>query len=59
MPFAYFWNKQRQTGDTKPLQEYASAWHLAKHNKFSLPAKDPKSLFSGFDYAKTFHVDLL
>ncbi len=55
MPFAYFWNKQRQTGDTKPLQEYASAWHLAKHDKFSLPAKDPKSLFSGFDYA--YHFD--
>jgi tryptophan halogenase len=55
MPFAYFWNKQRQAGDAKPLQEFASAWHLAKHDKFSLPAKDPKSLFSGFDYA--YHFD--
>jgi tryptophan halogenase len=55
MPFAYFWNKQRQAGHAKPLQDYASAWHLAKHDKFSLPAKDPKSLFSGFDYA--YHFD--
>ena len=58
MPFAYFWNKHRAAGGNKPLQDYASAWHLAKHNKFSLPSKDAKSLFSGFDYAYHFDAGL-
>jgi len=58
MPFAYFWNKHRTAGDNKPLQDYASAWHLAKNNKFSLPSKEAKSLFSGFDYAYHFDAGL-
>jgi len=58
MPFAYFWNKHREAGNNKPLQDYASAWHLAKNNKFSLPSPDAKSLFSGFDYAYHFDAGL-
>lgn len=58
IPFSYFWNKHRSASNAKPLQEYASAWHLAKHQKFSLPSKDPKSLFSGFDYAYHFDAGL-
>ena len=62
MPFSYFWNKHRAlsaiTNTDKPLQDYASAWHLAKNNKFSLPSKDKKSLFSGFDYAYHFDAGL-
>ncbi|MBL4942154.1 MAG: tryptophan 7-halogenase [Colwellia sp.] len=62
IPFSYFWNKHRATGTSvdskKTLQDYASAWHLAKHNKFALPSKDPKSLFSGFDYAYHFDAGL-
>ena len=58
IPFSYFWNKHRAAGDQKPLQEYASAWHLAKNNKFSLPSNDKKSLFSGFDYAYHFDAGL-
>jgi len=58
MPFPYFWQKYQASGNTTPLHEYASAWQLAKHNKFSLPAKDPKSLFSGYDYAYHFDAGL-
>lgn len=58
IPFSYFWNKHRASGNNRPLQDYASAWHLAKNNKFSLPAKDTKSLFSGFDYAYHFDAGL-
>jgi tryptophan halogenase len=58
MPFSYFWNKHRDSGDNKRLQDYSSAWHLAKNNKFSQPSKDTKSLFSGFDYAYHFDAGL-
>ncbi|MBL4840347.1 MAG: tryptophan 7-halogenase, partial [Thalassospira sp.] len=60
IPFSYFWNKHREldNGNGKTLQDYSSAWHLAKHNKFSLPSKDKKSLFSGFDYAYHFDAGL-
>lgn len=58
IPFSYFWNKHRSAGNNKSLQEYASAWHLAKNNKFSQPSKDKKSLFSGFDYAYHFDAGL-
>ncbi|ALO33937.1 tryptophan halogenase [Colwellia sp. MT41] len=58
IPFSYFWNKHRASGDNKPLHDYASAWHLAKNNKFSPPSPDKKSLFSGFDYAYHFDASL-
>jgi len=58
MPFSYFWNKHQATGCNRPLQDYSSAWHLAKNNKFSQPSKDKKSLFSGFDYAYHFDAGL-
>ena len=58
IPFSYFWNKHRAAGNNKPLQDYSSAWHLAKNNKFSQPSKEAKSLFSGFDYAYHFDASL-
>lgn len=62
IPFSYFWNKHRtsnaDSNKNRPLQDYASAWHLAKNNKFSQPSKETKSLFSGFDYAYHFDAGL-
>jgi tryptophan halogenase len=58
IPFSYFWNKHKASGNDRPLQDYATAWHLAKNNKFSQPSKDKKSLFSGFDYAYHFDAGL-
>ncbi len=58
IPFPYFWNKQRVAGNKRPLQDYSSAWQLAKHDKFSIPSTDKESLFSCFDYAYHFDAGL-
>ena len=58
IPFPYFWLESVNQGNDKGLQEYSSAWHMAKNNKFVPPPQDPRSLFSGMDYAYHFDAGL-
>ncbi|NVK25856.1 MAG: tryptophan 7-halogenase, partial [Gammaproteobacteria bacterium] len=58
IPFPYFWLESAKHGNPHPLQEYSSAWHMAKNNKFIPPAQDKRSLFSGMDYAYHFDAGL-
>ena len=58
IPFPYYWLKSKQHGNPLGLQEYSSAWHMAKRNKFIPPAQDKRSLFSGMDYAYHFDASL-
>ncbi len=58
MPLPYFYFQQHEQGHALPIQEYSAAWQLAKRNKFIPPADDPRSLFSGFDYAYHFDASL-
>jgi tryptophan 7-halogenase len=55
IPFPYFYLKARLDGLALPIEEFSSAWQLAKRNKFVPPNNDPRSLFSGYDYA--YHFD--
>ena len=55
IPFPYFYLKAREDGLQAPIEEFSAAWQLAKRNKFAQPNSDPRSLFSGYDYA--YHFD--
>lgn len=55
IPFPYFYLKARLDGMTTPIEQFSAAWQLASRNKFVPPNNDPRSLFSGYDYA--YHFD--
>ena len=55
IPFPYFYLKAQLEGLNQPIEEFSAAWQLAKRNKFVPPNTDPRSLFSGYDYA--YHFD--
>lgn len=55
IPFPYFYLKAQSDGLNLPIEEFSAAWQLAKRNKFVPPNTDPRSLFSGYDYA--YHFD--
>ncbi len=58
MPFPYYWLKAKAAAETRPLQEFSMAWHLANNNKFMKPGDNTSAhspLASTFDYA--YHFD--
>lgn len=49
------WLAAEQNGTAQPFEEYCMAWHMAKNNKFTHPATDPRSVMSTYEYA--YHFD--
>ncbi|MDP5211538.1 tryptophan 7-halogenase [Pseudoalteromonas tunicata] len=56
--FHQYWLKLKQLGDNTPLADYSFGVNLAKHNKFSLPVKQPNSPLAIFDWALHFDASL-
>lgn len=52
--FQHYWHKQQQQSQDS-LADYSLACQLAKAHRFALPAKQPKSELSVFDWA--LHID--
>lgn len=56
--FHHFWLKLRQRGAAGELGDYSLGAMLARHKKFTLPAKNPPSTLSVFDWALHFDASL-
>lgn len=57
VPLYQYWLRERQRGDDTPLDAYSMAWEIARQNRFSPPARDPRLVQSTFDYA--YHFDTI
>ncbi len=57
VPLYQYWLRERQRGDVTPLDAYSMAWVIARENRFSPPARDPRLVQSTFDYA--YHFDTI
>ena len=56
--FHHYWLKQRQAGDDTPLAAYSLGAALAAAGKFALPAPNPPTQLSVFDWALHFDAAL-
>ncbi len=56
--FHHFWLKLKQKNMASDFGDYSLGVMLAKHNKFTLPAKNPPSTLSVFDWALHFDASL-
>ena len=56
--FHHYWLKMRQQGDMEPIARYSLGADLALHGKFILPAQNPPSSLSVFDWALHFDASL-
>lgn len=56
--FHHFWLKLKQQNRASELQDYSLGVNLAKHNKFTLPATNPSTTLSVFDWALHFDAAL-
>jgi tryptophan halogenase len=56
--FHHYWLKMRELGDLAPLGQYSLGVTLASNNKFILPAPNPPSTLSVFDWALHFDAAL-
>jgi len=54
VPFIHCYLKAQQLGDTTPLAAYSLGVNMALQNKFCLPAPQPQSMLSIFDWALHF-----
>jgi tryptophan halogenase len=57
VPLYQYWLRERQRGDDTSLDAYSMAWVIARENRFSPPARDPRLVQSTFDYA--YHFDTI
>lgn len=58
IPLFQYWLKNRENGNSEPLDAYSIAYELAKKNKFDQPLTDTRSIMSTFDYAYHFDAGL-
>ena len=53
--FHQYWLRSRDAGNTNAIEHYCLSAVAAMHNKFAMPAQDPRSLLSHLRYA--YHFD--
>ncbi len=56
--FHQYWLRNRAEGAPHPIQDYSLCAVAGKHNRFALPAADPRSLLSFIRYAYHFDATL-
>jgi len=57
VPLHHYWLRERERGDTTPLQDYSLAWQAARRERFDTPRGDHRHAQSTYDYA--YHFDAI